>query len=98
MAKQLFKVHQEFLDQFYPSYIRLSRSSDSIAAVTEHKNNLNKLNGKHYQRSCDLITQSLHQDNQAVDFISTWFNLNHEIHHYVRYLLTALVAKKKSDI
>jgi phosphate:Na+ symporter len=97
LAHQLLSAHQRFLSKFYHSFIQLLEAGSDLELPIDQDDRLSELNHKHYQQSCDLITRSLQHDSQAVSSISTWFNLNHELHHYVRYMLSAIDANRRSD-
>ncbi|MGK0374847.1 MAG: phosphate:Na+ symporter [Arenicella sp.] len=97
LARQLLSAHQKFLREFYHTCIQLLETGNVLESAIERQNSLGELNNKHYQQSCDLITRSLQQDGEAVGSISTWFNLNHELHHYIRYMLTALITNSQSE-
>jgi phosphate:Na+ symporter len=98
LAQQLLSAHKEFLSKFYQACIRLLHSNTVVEAVLAEQNSLRELNDQHYQQSCDLVARSLRQEGQAVGSISTLFNLNHELHHYARYMLSALVANNDADL
>lgn len=99
LARQLLNAHQEFLGEFYQQYLSAAYSDGTPESILDRRKELMDLNDQHYQHGSDLIIRFLRQSNQAVGSVSssTWFNLNHELHHYVRYMLGALFSNKSSD-
>ena len=66
--------------------------------VNEQLAVLNELNGAHYQDVNTLVTQNMTQDGKGYLQASTWFNLNHEIHHFTRYMLSSLNIDQSANV
>ncbi len=49
---------------------------------------LNADNDAHREHANEIVAAHLEREQNPAHSISTWFNLNHELHHYVRYLLS----------
>lgn len=66
--------------------------------VNEQLAVLNERNGAHYQDVNTLVTQNMTQDGKGYLQASTWFNLNHEIHHFTRYMLSSLNIDQSANV
>jgi phosphate:Na+ symporter len=83
----LFKqINQMFFTQHNPSYV-----NEQLAL-------LNQRNGAHYQDVNTLVTQNMAEEGNGYLQASTWFNLNHELHHYTRYMLNSLNVDQSANV
>ncbi|NND83440.1 MAG: Na/Pi cotransporter family protein [Gammaproteobacteria bacterium] len=91
-ATGLIALHQTFLLQFFRALLPLLFAPHDRAYVREQTEALHELNGRHYDDSNDYIEGCLNGDSQEIPTLSTWFNLNHELHHYSRYMIRSAAA------
>ena len=82
-------LHDEFMQMFFARVMPLVRNGHSADYIREEVELLNEQNAKHHQIADSLVTRHMSESHDAVGKVSTWFNLNHELHHYVRYMLAA---------
>lgn len=90
LGEELQRSHQDFMRSFFDELIPLLFSEHEAQYLTEKAEALSELNGRHQQEANNIVSQHMVKDGNAIMQISTWFNLNHELHHYVRYMLTAV--------
>lgn len=93
LGKSLETSHREFLLTFYELLIPLLFIDHDEKYLTEQIATLSELNGKHHEEVNLLITQQHNQIGGTSTQLSTWFNLNHELHHYIRYMMMAIRMK-----
>lgn len=92
LGASLRASHQSFLDQFYKEITKLIFGNLAEAEKQERLVKLVSLNASHHEAANELVSVHMLQDEEISTKISTWFNLNHELHHYVRYMLQSLVV------
>ena len=96
LAVELYESHVEFMGAFFTELIPLFFSAHRKDYLTEQIDVLSGLNNAHHQSANDLITKHLSGDGEIIGRLSTWFNLNHELHHYARYMLDAVVNETQA--
>lgn len=90
LGEALEKSHQRFLTKFYSDFIPLLFGTHDAAYLAEKIDELTELNAMHQQEANAMVSAGMAADGDALLKISTWFNLNHELHHYARYMLNAV--------
>ncbi|MGK0292467.1 MAG: phosphate:Na+ symporter [Porticoccaceae bacterium] len=86
LVSLLKQINQMFFTQHDPSYV-----NEQLALLSER-------NGAHYQDVNTLVTQNMAQEGDGYLQASTWFNLNHELHHYTRYMLSSLNIDQSANV
>ena len=98
LGRRLAVLHREFLLDFYPQFISLLFKQHQNDYLAEQITLLGDKNTGHHQYANDLITEFLHHRSDDAQYVSTWYNFNHELHHYIRYLLSALLLKRENPV
>lgn len=88
-AEDLGGLHDEFIVGFFRSLVPLLSKQHRQNYVSEELDAISERNAEHHQMADGLVSRHMLDDADAVGKVSTWFNLNHELHHYVRYMLAA---------
>lgn len=92
-AASLFQTHRAFLQTVFDEAFPLCKGQHETSFVKEKIDEIAEKNGRHYEQANALVSDIIHNDSHAITNMSTWFNLNHELHHCVRYLLSAIVER-----
>ena len=90
MGDALGSVHRRYMTEFFSDLIPLLFSVHDSQYVKEKLDKLAELNGRHQQVADDIVSQQLQDDGRDTMPLSTLFNLNHELHHYARYMLNSI--------
>ena len=90
MGDALGSVHRRYMTEFFSDLIPLLFSVHDSQYVKEKLDKLAELNGRHQQVADDIVSQQLQDDGRDSMPLSTLFNLNHELHHYARYMLNSI--------
>lgn len=96
LGEELEAAHKAFFLEFMDDLIPLLFFRHEASYVAEKVSLLEQANNAHHKHVNELVSSYAVNDAQAVTQISTWFNLNHELHHYVRYLLNAIEGSEQS--
>ena len=91
LGASLAEFHQPFLKQFYSEFAFVMFDDLAEESKLERWDKVAKLNAAHHDAANELVSIHMLRDDETSTKISTWFNLNHELHHYVRYMLQSLV-------
>ncbi|RBP50706.1 Na/Pi cotransporter family protein [Arenicella xantha] len=102
--KQFYQIYDHALDQLE------MRQTGALQGRLQHgdeaSNNLSsmlstvdaelsELNVRHHQACSDLIINANRGQTAVTATISTWFNLNHEVHHHAKYMVNALTRLQR---
>lgn len=90
MGDALGSVHRRYMTEFFSDLIPLLFLVHDSQYVKEKLDKLAELNGRHQQVADDIVSQQLQDDGRDSMPLSTLFNLNHELHHYARYMLNSI--------
>ena len=90
LGTALYECHNIYLIGLFKRLNLMFFDPHDSAYLAEQVERLSELNGAHYQHVNDLVILHLAENAGASKQVSTWFNLNHELHHYVRYMLSCL--------
>lgn len=90
LGEELRLAHMTYLQTIFQRIVPLFFLEHTLKYIQEELIALNEVNEQHHQSCNELVTQYIGKHEQINIQVSTWFNLNHEIHHYVRYLIYAL--------
>lgn len=90
LARSLETLHTDYLLLFYRNLIPLMFAKHEQDYLSEQVSTLSELNNKHHDEANLLVSHEYGLAAKAVTPISTLFNLNHELHHYARYMLSAI--------
>jgi phosphate:Na+ symporter len=88
-ADDLSGLHDEFMVMFFNAIAPLLFGRHSSSYVSEETDAISVRSAEHHQVADSLVTRHMSESSDVVGKVSTWFNLNHELHHYVRYMLAA---------
>ena len=91
LGAHLAACHQTFLYQFYSELTQLIFGALEADVKQEKLDKLSNLNASHHETANELVSIHMIKDEETSTKISTWFNLNHELHHYVRYMLASVI-------
>ena len=92
LGAHLAACHQTFLYQFYSELTQLIFGALEADVKQEKLDRLSNLNASHHETANELVSIHMIKDEETSTKISTWFNLNHELHHYVRYMLASVIV------
>lgn len=73
-------------------------SGTKVSMLASLQTELAELNGQHHQACSDLIVNDSRVVSSVSATVSTWFNLNHEIHHHARYMISALSRLERAVV
>ncbi|GGZ97904.1 transporter [Arenicella chitinivorans] len=90
LGEALGTAHRQYLRDFYVDLIPLLFSAHDAPYVTESMGRLAEQNARHQQVADDIVAQQLQDEGRESMPLSTLFNLNHELHHYARYMLSSI--------
>lgn len=97
LGQSLSTAHQQHMTAFFGDLIPLLFAEHDPLYVKEKLDKLAELNGRHQQMTDDIVTQELQHDGHDLMPLSTWFNLNHELHHYARYMLNSVAMRVRTS-
>lgn len=89
-SDDLSGIHDEFMLMFFKRIVPLIFNGHSQDYMSEELEVISAQNAEHHQVANALVTRHMSEREEMVAKVSTWFNLNHELHHYVRYMLAAV--------
>lgn len=88
-SDDLSGLHDEFILMFFKRIVPLMFNGHSDDYIIEELEVISEQNAEHHQVANALVTRHMSESEEMVARVSTWFNLNHELHHYIRYMLAA---------
>lgn len=88
-AEDLSGLHDEFIVTFFGSIIPLLFGEHRQDYLTEELDAISEHNAEHHKVAEGLVSRHMLDNADGMGKVSTWFNLNHELHHYARYMLAA---------
>ncbi|MBT8115602.1 MAG: Na/Pi symporter, partial [Arenicella sp.] len=92
LARELAQAHHDYLLSFYNYLVPVMLAPHERDYVFERCDVMHDINTTHHQHANNLVTRHLASTDTDLPRVSTWFNLNHELHHYSRYMIAALRA------
>ncbi len=87
---ELSQSHTRFLQSIFEAVSPLCVKQHEPSFVSERVESLTEENGRHFEEANGIVSQMLGSTHTPMAGLSTWFNLNHELHHCVRYFLSAV--------
>ena len=98
LAQALEQSHRAFLEHCFRLLIPLFYSDHAADYVSEQTSSLSQQSNRQYESANKLVTDYVASQEAVPERSSTWLNLNHELHHYLRYLMDAINAIPRKSV
>lgn len=90
LGKALGASHQARMQQVFNTLLPHWFDPRTYPISESQYRELGTANDAHREQANEIVAAHLKRELNPAHSISTWFNLNHELHHYVRYLLSVM--------
>lgn len=93
LGRELYRSHRQFLTSIFEQIAPLCVGQHEPGFIAERLESLTEFNGRHFEETNQLVSAMAQSGTKIPTDLSTWFNLNHELHHCVRYWLNGAAER-----